>query len=59
MAKQKSENEELFLTLGISSDSDGLYQTYVDEIVNGKLRRVSGDNSMGCKSRTVPIPSYP
>lgn len=50
MAKQKSENEELFFTLGISSDSDGLYQTYVDQIVNGKLREYQEIIQWGAKA---------
>ena len=38
MAKQKSEMEELLFSLGIDSDADNLFQTYVEEIANKKLR---------------------
>ena len=38
MAKQKPEGEELLFTLGIYSDADNLFQTYVEEIANKKLR---------------------
>ena len=38
MAKQKPENGELLFSLGIYSEADNLFQTYVEEIVNKKLR---------------------
>ncbi len=38
MAKQKPENGELLFSLGIYSEADNLFQTYVDEILNKKLR---------------------
>ena len=38
MAKQKPEGEELLFMLGIYSDADNLFQTYVEEIANKKLR---------------------
>ena len=38
MAKQKPEGEELLFSLGIYSEADNLFQTYVEEIVNKKLR---------------------
>ena len=38
MAKQKPEGEELLFSLGIYSEADNLFQTYVEAIVNKKLR---------------------
>ena len=38
MAKQKPEGEELLFSLGIYSEADNLFQTYVEEIANKKLR---------------------
>lgn len=38
MAKQKPEGEELLFSLGIYSEADNLFQTYVEGIVNKKLR---------------------
>ena len=38
MAKQKTEGEELLFSLGIYSEADNLFQTYVEEIANKKLR---------------------
>ncbi len=38
MAKQRPEGEELLFSLGIYSEADNLFQTYVEEIVNKKLR---------------------
>ena len=38
MAKQKPENGELLFSLGTYSEADNLFQTYVEEIVNKKLR---------------------
>ena len=38
MAKQKPEGEDLLFSLGIYSEADNLFQTYVEEIANKKLR---------------------
>ena len=38
MARQKPEGEELLFSLGIYSEADNLFQTYVKEIANKKLR---------------------
>ena len=38
MARQKSENEELLFSLGIGSDVDDIFGTYVAEVANGRLR---------------------
>ena len=38
MAKQKPEGEELLFSLGIYSEADNLFQTYVEEIANKRLR---------------------
>ena len=38
MRKQKSEAEDLLFSLGIYSEADNLFQTYVEEIANKKLR---------------------
>ena len=38
MAKQKPEGEELLFSLGIYSEADNLFQTYVKEVANKKLR---------------------
>ena len=38
MAKQRPEGEDLFFSLGIYSEADNLFQTYVEEIANKKLR---------------------
>ena len=38
MAKQKPEREDLLFSLGIYSGADILFQTYVEEIANKKLR---------------------
>lgn len=38
MAKQKPGGEELLFSLGIYSEADNLFQTYVEEIANKKLR---------------------
>ncbi len=38
MAKQKREGEELLFLLGVYSEADNLFQTYVEEIANKKLR---------------------
>ncbi len=38
MAKQKPEGKELLFSLGIYSEADNLFQTYVEEIANKRLR---------------------
>ena len=38
MAKQKSNAKTFIFSLGFGSDADHLFRTYVEEIVNGKLR---------------------
>ena len=38
MAKQRPEGKELLFSLGIYSEADNLFQTYVEEIANKKLR---------------------
>ena len=50
MAKQKSEIEELFLTLGIGSEADDLFREYVGEIANGKLRKYQEIIQYGAKA---------
>ena len=50
MAKQKSEDEMLLLSLGIGSDVDDLFRTYVEEIVNGKLREYQEIIQWGAKA---------
>ena len=50
MAKQKSKAEELLFSLGIGSDTDDLFGSYVEEIVNGKLREYQEIIQWGAKS---------
>ena len=50
MAKQKSGVEELFFSLGIDSDADDLFRAYVEEIVNGKLRKYQEIIQYGAKA---------
>ena len=50
MAKQKSESEELLFSLGITSDADDLFRTYIEEIVNGKLREYQKNIQWGAKA---------
>ena len=50
MAKQQSEHEMLLFSLGIGSDTDGLFHTYVEEIVNGKLREYQKIIQWGAKA---------
>ena len=50
MAKQKPEGEELLFSLGIYSEADNLFQTYVDEILNKKLRGYQGIIQYGAKA---------
>ena len=49
MAKQKSEVEELFFSLGIGSEADDLFRAYVEEIANGKLREYQKIIQYGAK----------
>jgi len=50
MAKQKSDIEELFVSLGIDSEADDLFQTYVEEIANKKLREYQAIIQYGAKA---------
>ena len=50
MAKQKSQAEELFFSLGISPEADDLFQAYVKEIANGKLREYQEIIQWGAKA---------
>ena len=50
MAKQKPENGELLFSLGIYSEADNLFQTYVDKILNKKLRGYQGIIQYGAKA---------
>ncbi len=50
MAKQKSEAEELLLSLGIDSGHDTIFCTYVDEIANRKLRAYQEIIQYGAKA---------
>ena len=50
MAKQKPEGEELLFSLGIYSEADDLFQTYVKEIANKKLRTYQEIIQYGAKA---------
>ena len=50
MAKQKPADEMLLLSLGIGSDADDLFCTYVEKIVNGKLREYQKIIQRGAKA---------
>lgn len=50
MAKQKSDTEELLFSLDFSSDADNLFSTYIEEIVNGKLREYQEIIQWGAKA---------
>ena len=50
MAKQKSEVEELFFSLGISSEADDLFSVYIEKIANGKLRAYQEIIQYGAKA---------
>jgi len=50
MAKQKSQAEELFFSLGIGPEADDLFQVYVKEIANGKLREYQEIIQWGAKA---------
>ena len=50
MAKQKSEIEDLLLTFGIDSETDNLFQNYMDKIANRKLRAYQEIIQYGAKA---------
>ncbi|MDE0685651.1 MAG: type I-D CRISPR-associated protein Cas10d/Csc3, partial [Candidatus Poribacteria bacterium] len=50
MAKQKSGNEELLFSLGIGSDADDIFRTYVGEVANGRLREYQKIIQWGAKA---------
>ncbi|MXY27920.1 type I-D CRISPR-associated protein Cas10d/Csc3, partial [Candidatus Poribacteria bacterium] len=50
MAKQKSETEELLFSLAYGFDADDLFRTYIEEIVNGKLREYQEIIQWGAKA---------
>lgn len=50
MAKQKSGNEELLFSLGIGSDVDDIFRTYVAEVANGRLREYQKIIQWGAKA---------
>ena len=50
MAKQKSSDEMLLLSLGISSDADDLFRTYIKEVANRKLREYQEIIQWGAKA---------
>ncbi|MCG9128641.1 type I-D CRISPR-associated protein Cas10d/Csc3 [Candidatus Poribacteria bacterium] len=49
MAKQKTASDELFFTFGMSMENDNLYNTYIEEIVNDKLREYQEIIQWGAK----------
>ena len=50
MAKQETENEDLFFSLATDPEADELLQTYVDEIANKKLREYQKIIQYGAKA---------
>ena len=50
MTKQKPEGEDLLFSLGIYSGADNLFQTYVEEIANKKLRAYQEIIQYGAKA---------
>ena len=50
MAKQRSDNEELLLSLGIGSDTDDIFRTYVAEVANRTLREYQKIIQWGAKA---------
>ncbi len=50
MARQKSGNEELLFSLGIGSDADDIFRTYVGEVANGRLREYQKIIQWGAKA---------
>ncbi|MDE0505262.1 MAG: type I-D CRISPR-associated protein Cas10d/Csc3, partial [Candidatus Poribacteria bacterium] len=49
MVKQKSGTEELLFSLGIDLEADDLFQTYVEEVANKKLREYQAIIQYGAK----------
>lgn len=50
MARQQSENEELLFSLGIGSDADDIFRTYVGEVANDRLREYQKIIQWGAKA---------
>ncbi len=50
MAKQKSADELLLLSLGVGSDTDDIFRTYIEEIANRKLREYQEIIQWGAKA---------
>jgi CRISPR-associated protein Csc3 len=50
MAKQKFTDETLLLSLGIGSDADDLFRTYIEEVANRKLREYQEIIQWGAKA---------
>ena len=50
MAKQKSADEMLLLSLGIGPDADDLFRTYIEEVANRKLREYQEIIQWGAKA---------
>lgn len=50
MAKQKSDAKMFIFSLGFGSDTDDLFRTYIEEIVNGKLREYQAIIQRGAKA---------
>ncbi|MCE2415945.1 type I-D CRISPR-associated protein Cas10d/Csc3 [Candidatus Poribacteria bacterium] len=50
MAKQKSADEMLLLSLGVGSDTDDIFRTYIEEIANRKLREYQEIIQWGAKA---------
>ena len=50
MAKQKSADEMLLLSLGIDSDADDLFRNYIEEVANRKLREYQEIIQWGAKA---------
>jgi CRISPR-associated protein Csc3 len=50
MARQKSEDEMLLFSLGIGSDTDDLFNAYIEKIANGKLRAYQRIIQYGAKA---------
>ncbi len=50
MAKQKSADEMLLLSLGIGPDADDLFRTYIEEVANKKLREYQEIIQWGAKA---------
>ena len=50
MAKRKSDAKTFIFSLGFGSDTDNLFRTYVEEIVNGKLQEYQKIIQWGAKA---------